>query len=147
MRPTRSSAFRLSRSRPRPLSSASALLTTHRCSSWNSPRRTPLPDDAHIEHHKALHYVEAETDQPADRQFTVDWSADGRSVTVSGPCPACGGRTATQFSVGIGGSKGFRTARDQATRELPSSVTLFCECGHVHEDRPPDAYDRGCGRF
>jgi hypothetical protein len=30
---------------------------------------------------------------------------------------------------------------------VPGEVTVFCECGHVHPDRPPDALDAGCGRF
>jgi len=107
-----------------------------------------LADDGHIEHHKAaLHYVETAADRPADGQFTAAWSEDGRSVTVSGPCPACGGRTATQFSVGIGGTKGLRGEYPPATRALPDPVTLLCECGYAHADRPSDAYDRGCGRY
>jgi hypothetical protein len=108
---------------------------------------TPMPDDGHIEHHKTLDYVEAVAGRPADGQFTAAWSDDGRSVTVSGPCPACGGQTATRFSVGIGGTKGFRDGRPPATREVPCPVTLLCECGYAHAHRPADAYDRGCGRY
>jgi hypothetical protein len=106
-----------------------------------------LANDGHIEHHRALDYAETAADRPADGRFTAEWSADGRNVIVSGPCPACDGQTATQFSVGIGGTKGLRGVRDPATRELPSPVTLLCECGHAHADRPADAFDRGCGRY
>ncbi len=106
-----------------------------------------MSNDGHIDHHRALDYAEAAADRPAEGQFTVEWSDDGGRVTVSGPCPACGGRTGTEFSVGIGGTKGLRDVRAPATRELPDPVTLLCECGHAHADRPSDAYDRGCGRY
>jgi hypothetical protein len=106
-----------------------------------------LADGRSIDKHaNSLAYVETEADSPADGQFKVAWAADGRTVTVSGPCPACGGRTATEFSPGIGGSKGFRGPAPRP-QGLPSPVTLFCECGHAHADRPPDALDKGCGRF
>jgi hypothetical protein len=97
-------------------------------------------------HNNSLAYVEAEAESSADGQFTATWAPEGRSVTVAGHCPACGGRTATQFSLGIGGSKGIRTSA-QGTQTLPTPVTIFCECGHAHADRPQDALDRGCGRF
>ena len=97
-------------------------------------------------HDNSLVYVETEADSQADGQFRVAWAPSGRTATVSGPCPACGGRTATEFTPGIGGSKGFRSAAPQPLG-LPSSVTIFCECGHGHTDRPPDALDKGCGRF
>lgn len=97
-------------------------------------------------HANSLAYVETEVNSPADGQFKAEWAPGGRTVTVSGPCPACGGRTATEFSPGIGGSKGFRRPAPHPQR-LPSPVTLFCECGYAHADRPPGALDKGCGRF
>jgi hypothetical protein len=106
-----------------------------------------LPSGENIDHHRTVKYVEAEVDAPAARQFTAVWAADGSSVAVTGPCPACGGRTATEFSTGIGGSKGLRGPNRHAAYKLQSPVTLFCECGHAHDDRPADALDRGCGRF
>jgi len=106
-----------------------------------------LADGGSIEKHdNSLAYAETEADSSVDGQFKVAWTIDGRTVTVTGRCPACGGQTATEFSPGIGGSKGFRKAVPQP-QVLPSPVTLFCECGHAHADRPPDALDKGCGRF
>jgi hypothetical protein len=110
-----------------------------------------LADDGSIDKHdNALAYVETEANSPANGQFTAAWATDGRTATVAGPCPACGGFTATEFSHGICGSKGFRgvfRARAPRPQGLPSPLTLFCECGHAHTDRPPDALDKGCGRF
>jgi hypothetical protein len=97
-------------------------------------------------HNNSLAYAETELDSPAEGQFAVTWAPDGRTVTIWGPCPACGGRTATKYSPGIGGSKGFR-GRAPRPPYLLSPVTLYCECGHAHTDRPPDAPDKGCGRF
>jgi hypothetical protein len=97
-------------------------------------------------HHNSLAYVEIEADSPADGEFEVMWSTGSRGVTVSGPCPACGGQTATEFSPGIGGSKGFRRPAPRS-QSLPSPMTIFCDCGHKHAGRPPGALDKGCGRF
>ena len=104
-----------------------------------------MPSGENIDHHKAIKYVEVEADAPAAGQFTAAWAAHGGSVTVAGPCPACGGRTANEFSPGIAGAKGFRRRRP-ATHRLPLPVTLFCECGHAHDERPTEALDKGCGR-
>jgi hypothetical protein len=52
-----------------------------------------------------------------------------------------------EFSYGIGGTgtKGlFRGPSDPA---LPTTATLYCECGHLHPDKPASAVDDGCGRF
>lgn len=100
-----------------------------------------------IDHHSdTLKYVEAEALVAADKPFTVVRAPDGKGLTVTGPCPACGGRTSTDFTYGIGGTKGFR-GLPTSPPAIRSPVTLFCECGHVHDDRPADALDRGCGRF
>ena len=99
-----------------------------------------------IDHHSnSLTYAEAEVTVPADKGFTVTRSPAGKGLTISGPCPTCGGRTSTDLSYGIGGTKGFRGgSRPEAVR---SPVTVYCECGHVHAERPADALDKGCGRF
>lgn len=97
-------------------------------------------------HKNSLAYVETEANSSTNGQFKAVWAPNGRSVIVSGPCPACGGRTATEFSPGIAGTKGFRRPEPRS-RTLPSPVTIFCECGHAHADRPADAWDKGCGRF
>jgi hypothetical protein len=78
--------------------------------------------------------------------FTVQRKVEGArfKFIVSGNCPACGGLTTKEFSYGIAGSKGFR---GPSTPTLPTAVTLYCECGHVHPDKPASATDDGCGRF
>ena len=52
-----------------------------------------------------------------------------------------------EFAYGIGGSgpKGPLGPAGPAT--VPAKATLYCECGHVHPDRPASATDDGCGRF
>ena len=97
-------------------------------------------------HNNSLVYVETQANSPPDGEFKAAWEPGGMTVTVSGPCPACGGWTATEFSAGIVGSKGFHRPAPRS-RKLPSPVTLFCECGHAHADRPLGALDKGCGRF
>ena len=105
-----------------------------------------MPSGTSSDHHRAVAYFETEAGAQQAGEFTATWTSDGRSVTVKGHCPACGGTTSTEFSPGIAGSKGFRDI-SRRPRILPSPVPLFCECGHVHSERPPDAVDRGCGRF
>jgi hypothetical protein len=107
-------------------------------------RRTPLPSDPGTGQ-LMVAYVEAEEDAQRDGQFRAEWAHGGRSATIKGRCPACGHLTSAEFSLGIGGSKGFRRTPRPAI--LPSPVTMFCECGHAHDGRPPDAVDTGCGRF
>lgn len=106
-----------------------------------------MPSDENIDHHKAVKYVEAQADPTASGSFTAAWAVGGKSVTVAGHCPACGGRTTAEFWPGIVGSKAIRVTSRHTTYALPSPVTLFCECGHVHDQRPADALDKGCGRF
>lgn len=106
-----------------------------------------MADGGTIDRHKnSLAYVETEANSSADGQFKAVWASNGRTVTVTGPCPACGGRTATEFSAGIAGAKGFHRSASRS-QSLPFPVTVFCECGHTHADRPTDALDKGCGRF
>jgi hypothetical protein len=105
-------------------------------------------DQHHVDQHKErVKFAEVEATAQTDGQFTVQWAADGRSVTIKGRCPACGGLTSTEFPFGIASSKGFRGPPKPRPAILPSPVTIYCECGHAHEDRPPDAIDTGCGRF
>lgn len=106
-----------------------------------------MPSGTSSDHHKPVTYVETETGAQNAGQFTATWTPDGRSVKVVGSCPACGGTTSAEFSLGIAGSKGFRGISAPRPPVLPSPVTLYCECGHAHSERPPDALDKGCGRF
>lgn len=106
-----------------------------------------MADEGNIERHKnALAYVEIEVNSPANGEFRATWAPDGSTVSVSGTCPACGGRTANEYKPGIAGSKGFRRS-PQSPQVLRSPVTIYCECGHAHANRPSDALDRGCGRY
>jgi hypothetical protein len=103
-----------------------------------------MPPAWTIDHHRPIGFAEAEI--PAGPSFEVTVAPDAKSVTVSGVCPACGGRTVTVIPSGYGyGHKGPR--RSGRPVAVPGEVTVFCECGHVHPDRPPDALDAGCGRF
>jgi hypothetical protein len=99
------------------------------------------------QHKERLKFAEVAASAQTDGQFTAQWANDGRSVTIEGRCPACGGLTSTQFPFGIGGSKGYRGPSKPRPAILPSPVTIYCECGHAHDDRPPDAIDTGCGRY
>lgn len=98
-----------------------------------------MPD---IDHHRELHYVETEFDPQTG--FTVTASPDG--LEVSGTCPGCGGWTAMTLEHGSPeGTKGLFGDKKAGT---PSrTATIYCECGHVHADRPADAIDKGCGAF
>jgi hypothetical protein len=102
-----------------------------------------LPWARTIDHHKSISY--AETEVTVTVPFTVDRHPGGRRVTftVSGHCPACGGLTTKEFSYGIAGTKGPSTP--PVTPVEPA--TVYCECGHLHPDKPPAATDDGCGRY
>ncbi len=106
-----------------------------------------MPSGENIDHHRTVKYVEAKVDAPVAGQFTAVWATDGNSVAVTGPCPGCGGRTTTEFSTGIAGSKGWRGLGRPVPYLLRSPFTLFCQCGRAHDERPAGALDRGCGRF
>jgi hypothetical protein len=94
--------------------------------------------------HREVDYAEIETDVAAHGvTFIVTWAPDGQKATITGDCPECRGLTKTEISAGIPSTR-FRGPKIPA---LPSPVTLYCECGHVHKDRPADALDRGCGRY
>ncbi|MEU8931017.1 hypothetical protein AB0D30_14115 [Streptomyces sp. NPDC048409] len=82
-------------------------------------------------------------------------SSDGHGIVVTGECPRCHGRTATEYRHGAPGmgTKGLRSwlagrqpapdlARDG---ELLARETQFCECGHPHANLPQDAPFTGCG--
>lgn len=103
-----------------------------------------MPD---IDHHRDRAY--AETAFPAHGEFTVTETPAGLEVT--GNCPACGGLTVMMFDYGPpDGVKGVFRRRDAGHSQRaagPRTVTIYCECGHVHAERPEGALDRGCGAF
>ncbi|GAA4240249.1 hypothetical protein GCM10022254_64230 [Actinomadura meridiana] len=95
-----------------------------------------------MDHHQDRTY--AETDFPAQTEFTITRSSEGLEVT--GTCPACGGLTSMTFDYGPpDGVKGL--FRNKNSASLPETVTVYCECGYVHANRPESALDRGCGAF
>lgn len=104
-----------------------------------------MPSRQAIDHHKPIHYVEQEVAVAPDKPFEVQRRTEGTGLTAAGTCPACGGRTNTILPYGIGGTKGH--LGPAGPPQVKSPVTIFCECGHVHSDRPADALDKGCGRF
>jgi hypothetical protein len=96
--------------------------------------------------HWKVDYAEIETDATGPgSEFTVTWDPDRDTATITGHCPECRGRTSTKFSTGIPDTVKIRGRK--AVPTLPSPVTLYCECGNPHNDRPADAQDRGCGRY
>lgn len=98
-------------------------------------------------HQDDLGYAEVEEPMPPDGSFAIAWASDGQSAIVSGQCPACGGRTAMNFRLVIGGTKGVRESGSQPASGIRSPLMLYCQCGHVHAGRPGDAIDKGCGRY
>ena len=94
--------------------------------------------------HKQVDYAEIEMDA-LGITFGVTWAPDGKKATIAGTCPECHGPTSMEFNAGIPDTAGFRGP--QKIPALPSRVTLYCECGRAHNDRPANARDRGCGRY
>jgi hypothetical protein len=105
-----------------------------------------VPDSGPIDHHRPIKFIEVEI--PADASFTVITAADGRTLTVSGTCPACGGRTIADVPYGIGGY-GYKGLKRRGIRrsDHPEKATIMCECGYTHPGRPDAQPDLGCGRF
>ncbi|GLX93226.1 hypothetical protein [Herbidospora sp. NBRC 101105] len=112
------------------------------------------PVEEIIEQHRSIEYRVADYGVQDDG-FTVT-VADER-VEVTGICPGCGARTTFTWEHGLPGHKGVfsrlagrdapeaKSARAVEDPERPR--TVFCECGFTHAERPPEAWDRGCGGF
>ncbi|MFI8928730.1 hypothetical protein ACIG3E_13770 [Streptomyces sp. NPDC053474] len=85
----------------------------------------------------------AEVEFPLQTGFAVVQDEDG--LTVAGLCPQCAARTEMTFVFGTPqGAKGLsRRARQTQLRR----VTMYCECGYWHGDRPPESPDTGCGAY
>lgn len=102
-----------------------------------------LPD---IEHHRlitfGLVYHELRTEA-----FTVVRSPDDSSITVTGLCPGCGGRTVTAWDYGLPGQKGIFRRDSRERPALTGKRTVCCDCGHPHPDRPADVWSLGCGAY
>ncbi|MCC3767613.1 hypothetical protein [Streptomyces sp. UNOC14_S4] len=109
-------------------------------------------------HDFSLAYAERDLGEVA-AGFTQRPTADG-GVVVEGHCPACRGRTVTEFPRGVPGSgtKGVLSRlRQRITGAGPEPHTepdilgvlgfevLFCECSHVHPRQPVGTAFVGCG--
>ena len=94
--------------------------------------------------HRKIDYAEVETDAVARGiRFTVQWADDDEKATLTGLCPECRGMTSMEYPAAIPGTR----FRGPVIPALSSPVTILCECGHPHNDRPADAPDKGCGRY
>ncbi|RSM79972.1 hypothetical protein DMH04_30690 [Kibdelosporangium aridum] len=88
--------------------------------------------------HDPMDFFEREYDY--DGEYQVEPNAEG-DVLVRTVCPACHGRTSTQFSVGLpSGAKGPKIT--PARR-----VTVVCGCGYPHNLRPSTTAESGCGAY
>lgn len=100
--------------------------------------------DDQIEHHREIEYVEIQVSPQGT--FMIEPLPDGCGCAVQGICPACGGQTRMTIPRGLAvGHKGPWRRRQVASE--PQEALVVCMCGHVHENRPPEATDHGCGRF
>jgi hypothetical protein len=95
--------------------------------------------------HVATDFREHETQPPTDEPFTVTRSEDGRWYTVKGACPTC--RAATVFRVAHGVLGPAKWGRRDRPEPLTGAITVYCQCGYPHAERPPESPDTGCGAF
>jgi hypothetical protein len=105
-----------------------------------------LTSGADRQQHENVDYVETQTDAKAG-PVSVTWAPDGMKAVITGHCPECHGVTRTDLDVGIPGTIGLRGWTSRRIPTIPAPLTLYCECGHAHRDRPENAPDKGCGRF
>lgn len=100
-----------------------------------------------IDHHRPIKY--AETQARLVAPFDIQRQPDGKRImfVVTGNCPACGGLMKKELSYGISGSGSKGVFADRFQLAVPAQVTLYCECGHLHADKPASAADDGCGRY
>lgn len=83
----------------------------------------------------------AEEEFPRQEGFTATPSGD--AVAVKGTCPRCQGETSWTFrkgEMGVVGADDVETVRER-------TPTIICACGHLHEKRPDDSDEDGCGAF
>ncbi|GAB3154262.1 hypothetical protein GCM10027290_48440 [Micromonospora sonneratiae] len=101
-----------------------------------------------IEHHRPIEY-QLTDHRLQDTGFTVSPSSDGRRIEVAGNCPGCGGHTTITWEYGLPyGHKGIFSRQNSAPTGKPTGArTVYCDCGHVHANRPPEAWDQGCGAY
>lgn len=100
--------------------------------------------------HEATPFHEHETTVRADDAFDVARSTDGRWYKVTGPCPTCRATTAFRVAHGVLGPSKLgrrRRGRERAPEPLTGAITVYCQCGYPHQDRPAESPDSGCGAF
>jgi hypothetical protein len=90
--------------------------------------------------HQPTDFTEREYDYTA--AVTVDGPTADGDLTVTTTCPACAGRTRTEFTTGMPqGTKG------PALSTATGKVTVICACGYPHNLRPGDSAEYGCGAY
>jgi hypothetical protein len=83
----------------------------------------------------------AEEEFPLQGDFAA--TSGGETVVVTGICPRCKGQTSWTFRKG---EMGAVAAEDVETLQK-LTPTIICACGHMHDERPDDSDEDGCGAF
>ncbi|MGA5731430.1 hypothetical protein ACPCI1_22650 [Streptomyces seoulensis] len=101
-------------------------------------------------HNLDLSYAQLDFGIRDESEFRL--TSESSTVTVTGRCPRCHGTSATEFPLGVVGSKGLPWKRDKALPpEKRSAVVadevLYCECGFGHDGLPEGTLFVGCGAY
>ncbi|MEU8041154.1 hypothetical protein [Streptosporangium sp. NPDC049078] len=91
--------------------------------------------------HRPVPFTEAEF----DGQITFTVAEIDKGLVVTGNCPGCGARTSTTFSHGT--PQGTKGGLRRKPPVRATKVTVYCECGYPHPERPPEVPDTGCGAY
>ena len=87
---------------------------------------------------------------PAPPDVKVTALPGGKGKTVTGTCPRCADTTTFTFRVGTasgGKTKGLAKVLRKSTAPKIATATVYCLCGHLHEGRPDDSDEMGCGAY
>lgn len=116
---------------------------------------------SHGERHRAVEYQLVDHGLLKEG-FTVTPSRNDGRIESSGTCPGCGVRVSYSWGYEIPGYKGIfprasnpdkdrkrdNLDKSRGTAKSPTEIaTAFCECGHMHSERPAEAWGQGCGAF
>ena len=90
-----------------------------------------MPDHAAIDFHDVEYIYSGDV--------TVEPLTHEGDILVRTVCPACHGRSTTEFRYGLPhGTKGPRV-------EPARQVVVICSCGYPHNMRPSPSLEYGCG--
>ncbi|MFJ7961235.1 hypothetical protein ACIQ62_33575 [Streptomyces sp. NPDC096319] len=114
-----------------------------------TPAATGMAEPPTAPHDAELPYAETSLGE-LRLSFAQRIAEDGRTVSVTGVCPRCSGRTVSRYAYGMPGvgTKGpwpFRARRPEGVPDVVGGEVHFCECGHPHPSMPSDAAFVGCG--